>query len=521
MKIRRVLMSVSDKAELVPLARAFLEVGAEIIATGGTAKTLEEAEIPITPIEKITGLPEAFQGRMKTLSFHVCSGILYRRGDEKDEADLKKLNILPIDAVVVNFYPFEKTVEKLGGAVGYGPAELVENIDIGGPTLVRAAAKNAESVLVLTDPSQYSAVIKELKQTKSVSLETATRCARESWTKVSDYDHAIAVELGGLEKKKLRYGENPHQSASLLFDANGPLNWGTKLTNQEISYNNILDLTHAYELTSELSKSFPSYSSVVIIKHNNPCGVALISKTEKDAQLTALTRAWEGDPVSAFGGVLVFNEPLSESSAQFLSERFVELLAAPGLDEDRTQLDRVLAKRKNLKAVSVRNFNGFPKSLEIKVPGGILTQSADHAQDEQIQSVTQKKLPESQLNLALFGIQITKQLKSNAIALVREIQKGYQLVGAGQGQPNRVEALKWLAIPRANAVLKVTGGQISDLIMVSDAFFPFRDTVDEAFKEGIRTIVQPGGSIKDAESIQACNEHGITMAFTGRRHFKH
>lgn len=512
MKPRRVLMSVSDKTGIVDLARAFIATHAEIIATGNTAKQLVDAGIPVTPIEKVTGLPEAFQGRMKTLSFHVCSGILYRRGNEKDEKDLRDLNILPIDAVVVNFYPFEKAVREKG--------DLIENIDIGGPTLVRAAAKNADNVLVLTDPSQYDRVIEDLR-TGELTHETMIDCARHAWTHVEQYDIAIAREFGSYGTRQLRYGENPHQTASLQVDADSPIDWNQPLTATEISYNNILDLSHAYELASELIAKFPAYSSVVIVKHNNPCGVATLKKTSAATQKEALLKAWEGDPVSAFGGVLVFTEALTMETAEWLSERFVELIAAPELSKNSVELQKMLLKRKNLKALSIRRFEGAPKIQEIRVPGGKLTQSYDHCEGEKLESVTKVSFPTALENLGHFGIRITKQLKSNAIALVREIPGGYQLVGAGQGQPNRIEALKWLAIPRACGVLETTGGELAKCVMISDAFFPFRDTVETARDAGIRYIIQPGGSMKDKDSVASCDEAGIAMAFTGRRHFRH
>jgi phosphoribosylaminoimidazolecarboxamide formyltransferase/IMP cyclohydrolase len=525
LKIRRALFTVSDKAQIVELAQAMAATGTELVATGRTASVLKEAGLKIVPIEQISGSPEAFQGRMKTLSFPVCSGILYRRGDASDEQDLAQLKILGIDCVVVNFYPFEKAASQ----PGLSREKLIEEVDIGGPTLVRAAAKNAPDVLVLTDPSQYAQVIQELKEKGTVDHATSHACAAQSWDRILAYDLAIAEKLGssaggGVDANRLtlRYGENPHQRGSLTFDAQGPIDWGTRLTNTELSYNNILDLSAAYGLASDLAEIDPKSTGVVIVKHNNPCGVALIPKSVPHAQKTALLRAWEGDPVSAFGGVLVFTDPLEDETAIWLAEKFVELVAAPGLSKASTSLQFMVTKRKNLKAVPIRRFGGVPKETTVVVPGGVLHQTADLGTSESLKSVTQLAWPESKNQLGRFGVAVCRTLKSNAIAIVRNLSEGgMQLVGAGQGQPNRVEALKQLAIPRAEGVLNHSGGHIEETVMVSDAFFPFRDTVDAAHEAGIAAIIQPGGSIKDADSIAACDEHGMMMAFTGVRHFRH
>lgn len=524
LKIRRALITVSDKTGVVELARALHESGTEIVATGKTASVIKDAGIPITPIEKVSGSPEAFQGRMKTLSFPVCSGILYRRGDASDEADLKKLSIPAVDCVVVNFYPFEQAVVK----PGISRKELIEEVDIGGPTMVRAAAKNAPDVLVLTDPSKYGAVIAELKAQKTVSHALSLQNAADAWERVYQYDSAIARELGSRQKRALRYGENPHQSGHLEFDSDSPIAWELQLTPSELSYNNILDLSAAYALAGDLREVSPDSTGVVIVKHNNPCGVASIPKTQggsiAKAQMEALLRAWDGDPVSAFGGVLVFTDPLEENAASWLAERFVELVGAPGLEKGSASLGILLSKRRNLKAVQIRRFGGVPRETVVSVAGGKLFQGSDTGLSETLKSVTKNAFPAGKTALSKFGIAVCRALKSNAIALVREIPGstgGFQLVGAGQGQPNRIEALKALAVPRAQGVLKNSGGEIGDCIMISDAFFPFRDTVETAHEAGIRAIIQPGGSIKDQDSIAACDQFGIAMAFTGVRHFRH
>lgn len=520
LKIRRALLTVSDKSGVMELARALHKSGTELVATGRTAGVLKEAGLPVIPIERISGSPEAFQGRMKTLSFPVCSGILYRRGDASDETDLKKLGLSAIDCVVVNFYPFEKAAQK----EGIRRSELIEEIDIGGPTLVRAAAKNSPHVLVLTSPDQYSEVVTQLGKNGAVEEETAERFASQAWDRILSYDQAIAREFGSVQRKSLRYGENPHQKGYLEVDADGPIAWEESLTPSELSYNNILDLSAAYTLASDLKALRSDATGVVIVKHNNPCGVALVPKAFPQAQKQALLRAWEGDPVSAFGGVLMFTDPLEQEVAQWLSERFVELVAAPDLSPDHPSLKTLLPKRKNLKAVRIRRFGELPEESVVKVPGARLYQTQDLGVREPLKSVTKRAFPEEKMELARFGILVTRTLKSNAIALVRDVPGvagAYQLVGAGQGQPNRIDALKGLAVPRAQATLRETGGVIGDCIMISDAFFPFRDTVDAAHGASIRFIVQPGGSIKDAESIAACDEFNMAMVFTGIRHFRH
>jgi phosphoribosylaminoimidazolecarboxamide formyltransferase/IMP cyclohydrolase len=412
--------------------------------------------------------------------------------------------------------------------VAAGGHDLVEQIDIGGPTLVRAAAKNSPPVLVLTDPSQYAGVIAELLRGGTVSAATAQACAARAWDRVLEYDAAIAREFGGrggtgkAGSKELRYGENPHQKARLEFDPDGPVVWDGDLTATELSYNNILDFSSAYALASDLAdiaKFEGGGTGVVIVKHNNPCGVAWLPKGQ--SQLRALELAWEGGPVSAFGGVLAFTDPITDETAKYLAERFVELIGAPDLGADSPAMRVITAKRKNLKAVGVRRYGELPREGVASVPGGRLVQTADIGVDDPLNSVTKQEFPQDKRGLARFGIAVCRALKSNAIALVRKLPDGgYQLVGAGQGQPNRVEALEKLAIPRAIGVMGGATG-LRDCIMISDAFFPFRDTVDMAAKAGIRFIVQPGGSIKDKESVAACDEHGVAMALTGIRHFRH
>ncbi len=511
-KIHRVLLSVSDKTGLVDLAQAMHRAGAELYASGGTFKVLQEAKIPCRLAEELAETPEAFQGRMKTLSFKIFSGILARRTDMKDKLDWERLNIKLLDAVVVNFYPFQKNLDK-----NLSRAELVELIDIGGPALVRAAAKNAPDVVVLTDPGQYAEVITQLSSQGGIDQATAKKVAAQAWDLVTDYDLSIQ-SVFGTEKKTLRYGENPHQKASLKTHRNSPLDWNHPLTSTELSYNNIVDLSSAYFLARDLKAAFPDRTSVVIVKHNNPCGVATVSKSAPKAQLRALEKAWACDPVSAFGGVLIFTDEVSTEILDYFQSRFVELISAPRLKS--TDLKELLNQRKNLKAVMVRHWDLDSSFMQMSVAGGLLTQSFDQQIEEPLNGVTEVAWPTKWNALAHFGIFCNKTLKSNSVCLVQADSEGdYRMVGAGQGQPNRIEAMEKLAIPRAQSILNKT--DLNDCILISDAFFPFRDSVDVAARAGIRYIVQPGGSIKDSTIIAACNEHKIAMAFTGYRHFRH
>ncbi len=514
LKMKRALLSVSDKTGIEPLARALQDAGVELVATGRTAKQLSDAGLKVREIESISGNPEAFQGRMKTLSFAVCGGILFRRGDASDESDAERLGILPIDCVVVNFYPFKKTLETPGISL----SELIEQVDIGGPTLVRAAAKNFQHVLILTDASQYSKTIGYLKSEGAIPGAWLAQCAQASWRTVLDYDAAIAGALSP-SGKKLRYGENPHQSAWAEIDPQSPIAW----EKADLSYNNTLDLASAYAVMGDLLAQNPSSRVAVIVKHNNPCGVGLVHAdpggNPESAQLLALEKAWQGDPVSAFGGVILLSHPLEAAAEKFLEGKFIEVLAAPGLSEEL----QIFQKKKNLKAVAIRKWGVRVPMEKLELPGVRLEQEPDSWKPETLDSPTQKRWPPERDALAFFGVAIAKALKSNAITLVRSWeekgQRGFQLVGAGQGQPNRVDALRRLAIPRAQAV--TSRADLSDCLLVSDAFFPFRDAIDEAARVGIRFIVQPGGSKRDEEVITACNEHGIALGMSGTRHFKH
>jgi phosphoribosylaminoimidazolecarboxamide formyltransferase/IMP cyclohydrolase len=515
-RIRRALISVSDKTGLVDLGRALESRGVEILASGGTAQALSAAGVAVRTVESFSGSPEAFQGRMKTLSFRIFGAILARRGDASDDRDLETLSIPPIDLVVVNFYPFEQA------AAGISRSEHIELIDIGGPSLVRAAAKNAPDVLVLTDPQQYSALITELGEQGGFSEGLAQAGAARAWSRVAEYDRSIEQLFGESQLVSLRYGENPHQAARFEMSPDSPIAYDEPLTENTVSYNNILDASAAYQLVAELKHRVPDRSHVVIVKHNNPCGVASVRGRSPESLKRALELAWQGDPVSAFGGVLAFSEPLTHSILAYFEERFVELLVAPGLA--RTDLESLMLKRKGLKALACR-FNASAEKQEwrsVDVVGGRLSQVVDRiSKHEEIRVVSGPAWSSNHLELAQFGISVNRALKSNAIALVGSAHGDWLLLGAGQGQPNRIDSLRLLAVPRALETCERVGAVFEESILISDAFFPFADSIDACFESGVKRVVQPGGSLRDTQVIEAAQRHGVGMALSGVRHFLH
>lgn len=525
-KIRRALLSVSDKSGLLELGRALHESGTELFASGGTLKTLAQAGIPAREATELSGSPEAFDGRMKTLSFPIFSGILSRRDREEDLNEMQRLSLRPIDAVVVNFYPFEKVKSEASRE------ERIELIDIGGPALVRAAAKNSPDVLVLTDPAQYGSVIQELSETGAVTHATAEKCRARAWTRVLEYDRAIEAAFGENPSLTLRYGENPHQQATVTVEKNAPLRWNAPLTEAALSYNNLLDFSAAYSLVRDLKALHPKHASCVIVKHNNPCGVASVPVSVTDDAASALNEAfalaWAGDPISAFGGIVVLSHPLTEEISTTLAGRFIEGLAAPKLHSESPELLTLLKKRKGLKALAIEHFEEGTEArmMQVTIPGGTLTQTEDRNVGEELEIVTgEAAWADEKKSLAQFGILVCRSLKSNAIAIVHSPSPHtFQLVGAGQGQPNRIDALSLLAIPRAKKTLEESGAgsaKLAECILISDAFFPFRDSIEAAARDGIRSIVQPGGSIRDEDVRLAARELGLEMAFTGMRHFRH
>ena len=533
-KIKRALISVSDKTGIVDLSKVLNEFEAEIISTGGTKKVLEEAGIEVSDIQKVTGNPEAFGGRMKTISFNIESALLYDR--EKDVEEAKKLNIEPIDLVVCNLYPFAKVKEQNSNL-----ETLVENIDIGGPTMVRASAKNFKYVATIVDVNDYDAVINELQENGgSMSYDTRFKLMRKAFNHTADYDALIATtmdELAGekslrlafTDGKKLRYGENSHQEGFVLkqVGAENSLADMKILHGKEISYNNLNDIQGALDSVKDLNRF-----AVSVIKHSNPCGLA-----EADDQLSALKHAWAGDPVSAFGSIIAFNKPVKLKTAEFFElnnvdkskRKFVEVIIAPSFTLDALAY---LQFHKNLRIVEF-DPNLCRSNSDYKVlHNSLLMQDSDEKLYDKMEVVTEKKYDVKKgEKLVEFGIKAMRQVKSNSIVLVRELDGGaFQLLGMGAGQPNRLISTS-LAIAKATEnltnefegedVIKYYDEQFGKAVLVSDAFFPFPDNVVKAAQAGIRTIVQPGGSIKDKKVIKACNQLEVAMIFTGTRHFKH
>jgi phosphoribosylaminoimidazolecarboxamide formyltransferase / IMP cyclohydrolase len=521
-KITRALVSVSDKTGLDSLAAALAAQGTEIISSGGTLKYLAERGIAATPIESVTGNPECFGGRMKTLSFPVASAILYRRGHETDEQEAAQLSIRAIDLVVCNLYPFESVAKT-------NPPEdvLIENIDIGGPTLIRAAAKNHAAVTVITCPSQYAALIADMAANGGgTSPVLRQKWALDAFRHTARYDGMIAAKLEDLWQAEgrtivitpetgtpLRYGENPHQSSHVHADPfHAGIAGALPLQGKELSYNNLLDADAAWRSCGDAAVVAPAdFPAVVsIIKHLSPCGVAA-AKTP----LGALAAAWAGDPVSSFGGILAFNMPVDADVAVWLQDRFVEVIVAPAYSDAALAL---FAKKPNLRLLALPAFDGSYKQPMVRsISGGYVVQQEDNGADADFKPATANPFPPAKAALARFGVMACKHLKSNAIGLFSETAEGMSMIGAGMGNPNRLVSMK-------QAVEKARDNghaSLKDCVLVSDAFFPFADNIGIAAAAGIRYIVQPGGSVKDKDVIQACEEQDIAMAFTGRRHFRH
>ena len=515
-KIKRALISVSDKAGLAELGRALAKLGVEIISSGGTGKFLQDNGIAFTPIEKVTGNPECFGGRMKTISFEVASALLFRREHEGDVKEAEKLGITAIDLVVCNLYPFEETAKK-----GAAWDELIENIDIGGPTLIRAAAKNYNHVAVATDPSQYAVLM-----SGETNLEQRQVLAMEAFRHTARYDGMVATKMeekAGEElhtvvlapkgAKVLRYGENPHQKSWVYTD---PFNSGIAgiepLQGKELSYNNLLDADAAWRCCGDLGalKVRGAECTVAIIKHLSPCGVAG-AKTP----IAALELAWAGDPVSSFGGILCFNREVGEDIALWLKDKFVEVILAPSFSVRAREL---FSAKKNLRLLAVASYDGTYKPPIVRsISGGWVVQQEDTGADGDLKLVTHAGFPAEKSDAARFGIMACKHLKSNAIGLFRQDDKGLSMVGAGMGNPNRLVSMKQ-AVDKAH---ENGHKDLSDVVLVSDAFFPFADNIGIAKEAGICFIVQPGGSVNDNQVISACEDGKIAMVFTGRRHFRH
>jgi phosphoribosylaminoimidazolecarboxamide formyltransferase/IMP cyclohydrolase len=492
--IERAILSVSDKTGITELARALSAKGVEILSTGGTAKHLTDAGIAVTPISQWSGAPEILGGRVKTLTPKVFGAILHDRANESHVADVTRLNIPAVDLVVVNLYPFETTVAKEGVTID----EAIEQIDVGGPSMLRASAKNHRHVLPLCDPSLYDEFVREF-ESGAITNEFRLKCAIRVFEKTSAYDAAIAAFLGrggrltlSLDKfQDLRYGENPHQTAGFYVRAGErPFE---QLQGKELSYNNILDLDSAIRIAHAYAEP-----AIANIKHTNPCGVA-----RRGTLAEALQAAIEADPVSAFGGIIGANRTFDGASATLVADLFLEVIVAPDFDDEAKQL---LAKKKNLRLVTTANRQ--PPTEYRSAAGGMLVQATDAIGSRDTWRVVTERQPAAEeLDALEFAWILCAHVKSNAIVLTNESQS----VGVGAGQMSRVDAAK-VAIMKSNQPAAFAA---------SDAFFPFRDGLDILADAGVRALIQPGGSVRDPEVIAAANERGVAMVFTGERHFKH
>lgn len=509
MSVRRALISVSDKQGVVEFARDLMALGYEVVSSGGTARALRDAGLDVMDVADVTGFPEMLDGRVKTLHPKVHGGILARPTAEHMR-QLSEAGIDPIDIVAVNLYPFQKTVDR-----GADRAEVIENIDIGGPSMVRSAAKNHERVTIVVNPSRYPQVIEEIRERGEVSAETRAALAAEAFHHTAAYDAAIAqyfggsdlpheFVLGGLEVQSLRYGENPHQKAA-FYRMSGAKPWGIaagkQLHGKELSYNNIMDTDFAVAVAAK----FKGETCVVIMKHGNPCGIGIGSSVAQAYQV-----ALEGDPVSAFGGIVAVTKPVDESAAQLMSQLFLEVIVAPEFTDEALQ---ILTKKANIRLIQLAPENLFAdRGWEIRpVLGGFLVQEADNlCGDLDSVSVVTKRAPseEEMAQLALAWKAVSR-VKSNAIVL----WKGMGTVGVGAGQMNRVLS--------ARIAIEAAGERAVGSVLASDAFFPFADTVEAAAAAGVTAIIQPGGSLRDKDSIAACDGNNIAMVFTGKRHFLH
>ncbi|MGD8933940.1 MAG: bifunctional phosphoribosylaminoimidazolecarboxamide formyltransferase/IMP cyclohydrolase [Gammaproteobacteria bacterium] len=515
--VRRALISVSDKTGIVEFAKALHEKGIDILSTGGTAKLLIENFIPVTEVSKHTGFPEIMDGRVKTLHPKIHGGILGRRGI--DDGIMKDNAIAPIDLVVVNLYPFEATVADENCSL----ENAVENIDIGGPAMVRATAKNHAYVSIVVDPDDYSRVLEEINANNGcVNRETRFDLAVKAFEHTSSYDGAIANYLGRIKTdgtrdnlprtinlqfsktQEMRYGENPHQNAAFYKEKKpreASIATARQIQGKELSYNNIGDTDAALECVKQFEAP-----ACVIVKHANPCGVAI-----NGTLLEAYDRAYSTDPESAFGGIIAFNRELDGATAKAIVERqFVEVIVAPKVSPEAIN---AATEKKNVRLLECGSWNSPAPRLDFKrVNGGLLVQDADLALYDELKLVTDREPTDDEMDDLLFSWRVAKFVKSNAIVY----GKNSMTIGVGAGQMSRVNSARIAGIKAEHAGLEVKGS-----VMASDAFFPFRDGIDAANEAGIAAVIQPGGSMRDDEVIAAANEHGMAMVFTGMRHFRH
>lgn len=516
----RALISVSDKTSIVEFSKQLRELGVEIISTGGTATALTQAGVDVIGISDITGFPECLDGRVKTLDPHIHAGILAMRSNPDHMKQIADLGVTPIDLVVVNLYPFKATILKEGVELH----EAIENIDIGGPTMLRSAAKNYQDVSVIIDPSDYSKVLDELKAVGKVSVQTNFYLSSKVFEHTSSYDTMIAnymrqqrnaeilpevITMTFEKVQDMRYGENPHQAAAFykeVGNTKGCLTNAVQLHGKELSFNNINDTHGALELLKEFNEP-----AVVACKHANPCGVG-----SDNTIYGAYMKAYNSDPKSIFGGIVVCNREVDGATAEEINKIFIEIVVAPSYSEEALE---VLKRKKNIRVLELANIEvKQPDSAYDlkKVSGGLLVQTIDNAiyNEEELKVVTERQPSEKEMEDMIFAWKIVKYAKSNGIA----IGKDKQSLGVGPGQVNRIWACNQ-AIEHAGEAL---GAEVlKGASLASDAFFPFSDCVEAAAAAGITAIIQPGGSMKDQESIDACNKYGIAMVFTGMRHFKH
>jgi phosphoribosylaminoimidazolecarboxamide formyltransferase / IMP cyclohydrolase len=528
--IRRALLSVSDKTGLIALGQRLHKAGVELLSTGGSAKALRDAGIPVKDVSELTGFPEIMDGRVKTLHPKVHGGLLGRRGT--DDGVMSELEIAPIDLLVLNLYPFEQTVARADCTL----EEAIENIDIGGPAMLRSAAKNWNDVGVLTSPDQYDEALAEIEAQGGLTRATRFKLAVAAFNRVSNYDGAISDYLSALKLNDsydaiaghdafpaqangrfvklmdLRYGENPHQQAAFyrdLYPAPGTLATFRQLQGKELSFNNIADSDAAWECVRSFTKP-----ACVIVKHANPCGVAV----SLDGIGRAYDLAYQTDPTSAFGGIIAFNRVVDAATAKSIVDRqFVEVVLAPGYEDEAL---KVFVKKTNVRVLEIPPpadgdlAKAHPGNDSRRVGSGLLIQTADRAmvKAEDLKIVTKRAPTPAEIDDLIFAWKVAKYVKSNAIVYA----KNRQTIGVGAGQMSRVYSAKIAGIKAADEKLEVRGS-----VMASDAFFPFRDGIDAAAAAGISAVIQPGGSMRDAETIAAADEHGMAMVFTGIRHFRH
>jgi phosphoribosylaminoimidazolecarboxamide formyltransferase/IMP cyclohydrolase len=517
MRVQRALISVSDKTGVVDFARSLLPLGIQILSTGGTAQLLKLNGVVVTEVADFTGFPEMMEGRVKTLHPKVHGGILARRDQPDHLASMKEHGIQPIDLVVVNLYPFAQAVARQGVTMD----DAIENIDIGGPAMVRAAAKNHAFVTIVTDPADYAGIAEQLKKNKGVIADDERyRLAAKAFSHTAEYDGMISNWLTARDRsgkarefpdrfnlqvrlvQALRYGENPHQSAAFYAEREPPrgtLAGYRQLQGKELSYNNIADADAAWECCRTFD-----VPACVIIKHANPCGVAIA-----DSPLAAYRNAFLTDPASAFGGIIAFNRQVDAATAEAVAKQFVEVVIAPSYADEAM---KVFGSKQNVRVLQIAAAKDLNRLDMKRIGGGLLVQTSDAFDMAELRLVTRREPTKDEMNDLVFAFRVAKFVKSNAIVFCRN---GMTL-GVGAGQMSRVDSTRIAAIKAKNANLSLRGS-----VVASDAFFPFRDGLDVVAEAGARAVIQPGGSVRDKEVIAAADEHGIAMVFTGMRHFRH